>query len=892
MAIFYGDWGTVSTSGATISYRVYITAQISETPDAYTINISKAGFQMKSNKKSFLGSVDGPFTLYINGTQVGAYKFQHIYSLSVANDIKSMPFFEGSIQRTFSKTHSSFTATVMNKATDVMVGGGKYGGTLYNYNRNPQKTGTFTVPAKASYSVSYNANGGSGAPGGQTKWHNESLKLQTGVPSRSDHTFAGWATSSSGIVAYSAGGTLASGVNNAITLYARWNPKVYYNPNGGTGAPGTQTKPYNANLTLSGTKPTRVGYTFKNWNTAANGSGTTYNSSGTYSTNSPVTLYAQWTPISVTLTYNANGGSNAPASQTKVYDTPLKLQTGIPTRTGYTFKGWATTQARANAGTVDYSAGGTYSTNQTSNFTLWAAWTPNPYDVTYNANGGTGAPSAQIKYHNISLALRNEIPVRDRWLFRGWATSKANAETRKNSGVAEYLPGNTYTGNTPLTLWAIWHAVYTYTFTTKRVEAKKSTRVVTDGNWIMIELSISSPDVSGNKITSILFKDRDISKSATQSISWYVKEGSGGQQFNNPLVFPYIPKSNNIVLYGWYQRNDEEARLERHTFSIQVDDAIKNGEEKIIVLPPVYKIIDVKPPGDGIAFGKTATKVGMEIAMPVYIEGNPLFVTDIKPLEDKIAFGKAATNPGVEFAMPVSIENKPLTISNATINQINTTIDLKEADNGITAVKYYAHVYRDKNNKEQGRFGFGTLPDGRTRTEMYVRNYDTDGNMVGNKGFAINMDKSGNVTYSVTQPEQLRAALSLQEFIDLNTILRVGTASNLSMSNWTTVNCSGSITTSLANASSGYYISLSGRIAITNFSRTGANPGASCQLGVKPKHTFTQTIGFRAESPREYMFVTVDTNGLATFRTSETYTNAGGSTLTFIIPNWIVNFNN
>ena len=725
MAIFYGDWGTVSASGATISYRVYITAQISGTPDAYTINISKAGFQMKSNKKSFLGSVDGPFTLYINGTQVGAYKFQHIYSLSVANDIKSMPFFEGSIQKTFSKTHSSFTATVMNKATDVMVGGGPYGGTLIMKNRNPQKTGSFTVPAKASYAVSYNANGGSGAPGGQTKWHNESLKLQTGVPSRSDHTFAGWATSSGGAVAYPAGGTLASGVNNAITLYARWNPKVYYNPNGGTGAPGTQTKPYNANLTLSGTKPTKVGYTFKNWNTAINGSGTTYNSSGTYSTNSPVTLYAQWAPISVTLSYNANGGSNAPASQTKVYDTPLKLQTDIPTRIGYTFKGWATTQARANAGTVDYSAGGTYSTNQTSNFTLWAAWDPNPYDVTYNANGGTGAPSAQIKYHDISLTLRNETPVRDRWLFRGWATSEANAEARKNSGVAEYLPGDTYTGNAPLTLWAIWHAVYTYTFTTKRVEAEKSTKVATDGNWVMIELSISSPDASGNGITSILFKDRDISESATQSISWYVKEGSGEQQFNDPLVFPYIPESNNIVLYGWYQRDDEEARLERHTFSIQVDDAIKEGEEKVIVLPPVYKIIDVKPPGDGIAFGKTATKIGMEIAMPV------------------------------------NIDNRPFTVTNNTIFQKSTDTDLTKTDNDIISNTYWAHVYQDQNNKEQGRFGFGTLVDGRTRTEMRVANYDTDGNKVGNKGIVIDMDKSGNITYSISQPEQLRAALGL-----------------------------------------------------------------------------------------------------------------------------------
>lgn len=727
--IFYGDWGTFTANGATISYRVYITAQYSGTPDTYTLNISKSGFQMKSNKAGAKGTLEKSslFYLYINGTTVGTipltYNGSINYNLSTANTIKSAPFIEGPISLTFNKTHSSGTGWVKVKASSANISA-TYNKGGSGVTRSPEKTGTFTIPAKASYAVSYNANGGTGAPGGQTKWHNESLKLQPGIPSRSDHVFAGWATSQSGTVAYPAGGTMAYGVNSPTTLYARWNPKVYFNPNGGTGAPGTQTKPYNADLILSGTKPTRVGYTFKNWNTAANGSGTTYNPSKPYSTNSPVTLYAQWTPISVTLTYNANGGSNAPASQTKVYDTPLKLQPGIPTRTGYTFKGWATTQARANAGTVDYSAGGTYSTNQTSNFTLWAVWDPNPYDVTYNANEGTGAPSAQIKYHDISLALRNETPVRDRWLFRGWATSEANAEARKNSGVAEYLPGDTYTGNTPLTLWAIWHAVYTYTFATKRVEAEKSTRVATDGNWIMIELSISSPDASGNGITSILFKDRDISESATQSISWYVKEGSREQQFNDPLVFPYIPESNNIVLYGWYQRDNEEERLERHTFSIQVDDAIKEGEEKIIVLPPVYKIIDVKPPGDGIAFGKTATKTGMDIAMPVYIE------------------------------------DKPLTISNATINQINTIIDLKEADNGITAAKYYAHVYRDKNNKEQGRFGFGTYPDGRTRTEMTVRNYDADGNQVANKGFAINMDKTGNVTYSVTQPTSFLDTIS------------------------------------------------------------------------------------------------------------------------------------
>lgn len=502
-----------------------------------------------------------------------------------------------------------------------------------------------------------------------------------------------------------------------VTIPAKPSYTVSYNPNGGSGAPGSQTKWADERLTLSSTRPTRTGYTFAGWATSSSGA-VAYQPGGSYTANSAVTLYAKWTPISVTLSYNANGGSGAPASQTKVYDTSLKLQTSIPTRTGYTFKGWATTQARANAGTVDYSAGGTYSANSTSNITLWAAWSPNPYAVTYNANGGSGAPASQTKYHGTNLTLQSGVPVKAGWLFRGWATSEANATARKNSGTAEYLPGGTYTGNEPLTLWAIWHAIYTYSLSAKRVGADKSSTEDTNGEWVRIEVSITSAEAAGNPITAITFTDEE----TAQSVSWYAtNDGSG-----SAITFPYQPAADNIKLYAWYQRTTASERAERYNLSVQVDDAIKTGDIKTTTLPPVFRLIDAKPPGKGIAFGKTATKEGMEIAMPV------------------------------------DIEDKPLTISNATINQVNTTIDLKEANNGITAAKYYAHVYRDKNNKEQGRLGFGTLPDGRTRTEMYVRNYDTNGNMVGNKGFAINMDKTGNITYSVTTPSAFRKAIDCE----------------------------------------------------------------------------------------------------------------------------------
>lgn len=151
-----------------------------------------------------------------------------------------------------------------------------------------------SVPAKPSYTVSYNANGGSGAPGSQTKWYGTNLTLSSTKPSRSGYSFQGWATSASGNVAYQPGASYTS--NSSVTLYAKWKANTYtvsYNANGGSGAPGNQTKTYGVNLTLSTTKPTRTNYNFLGWSTSASG-GVVYNSGSSYTKNSGVTLYAVW----------------------------------------------------------------------------------------------------------------------------------------------------------------------------------------------------------------------------------------------------------------------------------------------------------------------------------------------------------------------------------------------------------------------------------------------------------------------------------------------------------------------------------------------------------------------------------------------------------------------
>lgn len=158
-------------------------------------------------------------------------------------------------------------------------------------------------------------------------------------------------------------------VSISVTVPAWTSYTVTYNANGGSGAPGKQTKWMGQSLVLSSTKPTRTGYTFQRWNTKADGSGTSYASGATYNGNAALTLYAVWSVNTYTVTYNANGGNGAPGNQTKKHGETLKLSSTIPTRTDYTFKGWGTSPT---ATTVSYTAGASYTNNAA--ITLYAIW--------------------------------------------------------------------------------------------------------------------------------------------------------------------------------------------------------------------------------------------------------------------------------------------------------------------------------------------------------------------------------------------------------------------------------------------------------------------------------------------------------------------------------------
>lgn len=243
---------------------------------------------------------------------------------------------------------------------------------------------------------------------------------------------------------------------------------VIYNGNGsdgGTPPVDSTLYPTSASVTVLGNSGnlTKTANVFNGWNTAANGSGTSYGPGASFNMGSSnVTLYAQWTPVpTYTVSFNGNGhdGGSPPSNQTKTQGVDLALSPANSngmSRTGYNFSNWNTA---ANGSGVSYADEDLYTAN--SAVTLYAQWTVSTYTVAYNGNTNTGgsAPANQTKTYNQNLTLANQgTLVKTGHSFSGWNTA-ANG-----SGDA-YPADGTYSTNAATTLHAQWSPeTYTVSF--------------------------------------------------------------------------------------------------------------------------------------------------------------------------------------------------------------------------------------------------------------------------------------------------------------------------------------------------------------------------------------------------------------------------------------------
>jgi uncharacterized repeat protein (TIGR02543 family) len=312
--------------------------------------------------------------------------------------------------------------------------------------------GTVSGGISANYTVTFNANNGTGSSSVSSITQASSgaaVTLATaGTLNRTGFTFTGWNTAADGSgTNYAAGSTYTP--TSAITMYAQWNSTITYNANGATSGsiPTATTAKSSAGVTTLATNTgtlARTNYVFGGWNTNETGTGTSYAAGvTTYASTGNTTLYARWNSV---ISYDSNTATSGtvPANSTLFGSAgTLAINSGNLAKTNYTFAGWNTN--RQGTGT-NYAAGAT-NYPPAGAATLYAQWNSL---VTYNANSSTSGsvPAAtSIPPAGGTLALNTGNLAKTGATFVGWSTTSDGTGTF-------YAPGANYSNTGNVTLYA------------------------------------------------------------------------------------------------------------------------------------------------------------------------------------------------------------------------------------------------------------------------------------------------------------------------------------------------------------------------------------------------------------------------------------------------------
>ncbi|MGL4383358.1 MAG: InlB B-repeat-containing protein, partial [Bacilli bacterium] len=362
------------------------------------------------------------------------------------------------------------------------------------------------------------------------------------------YTFMGWNTKDDG-TGIDYGVLSIFSIKENITLYAKWQENAKYtityfgNTNTSGNVPLDSGNPYyvNSNVIVLGLGDLRKeNYSFKEWNTQADGEGTTYNAGSSFAITANTNLYAIWKENDkYTITYhgNTNTGGSAPSDSNSSYyvgNSVITLGQATLIKTNYTFMGWNT---KADGTGTNYLAGATFNIN--ANTDLYANWKENnKYTITYNGNTNTGgtipSDSSSPYYDGSSVTtLGQGSLVKANYTFDSW-------NTRADGGGTSYKSGSSFNIRANTILYAIWNENAKYTITYHGND-NTSGAAPTDGN---------SPYYVNNIAT--ILGPSTLRKTNYTFVGWNTKAEGDGTNYG---VLGSVEITANINLYAKWQEN-------------------------------------------------------------------------------------------------------------------------------------------------------------------------------------------------------------------------------------------------------------------------------------------------------------------------------------------------
>ena len=296
------------------------------------------------------------------------------------------------------------------------------------------------------YSLSYDANSGSGAPASRYATWNSNVTLHNGSGvTRDGYSLDAWTTGKDGSgTRYNPGATIRM-PSHGVSLYAHWKVNAYavrYDANDGTGTEAEQTADFGTQVPLAdGASFSRDGYSLVGWASAKDGSGQEFGLGGSLRVPSHhTTLFAHWKANSYAVHYDANDGDGVETDENADFGTTLPLADGGHlSRDGYTLVDWTT--GRDGSGS-HYGLGDAVRV-PSHRIDLYAHWKANTYGVQYDANNGDGAEADQSGDFSTTLPLASGSHVaRLGWTLDSWNTRSDGTGSHYGLGEGFRVPSH------------------------------------------------------------------------------------------------------------------------------------------------------------------------------------------------------------------------------------------------------------------------------------------------------------------------------------------------------------------------------------------------------------------------------------------------------------------